>query len=78
MKMFVLIPPERLAQKGAYPLVACDDEAFADRSDVDAEYYTAYITGEGEEVYIDALEVNGKYTDESGWVWIRAYDCNKE
>lgn len=73
MKMFVLMPSDEAAQGGSYPMVACDDEDFAaDRQDV--HHHVTLIYSEKDQIYIEGLEVGGKYYDGQGWQWWRAND----
>ena len=75
MKMFVLIPPQRLADTGAIPLVACDNEEFA-ATHPSVEHYEAFIYSDEDKKDVDGLKLGQSFYDESGWYWKRANDRN--
>lgn len=75
MKMFVVIPPQRLADTGAIPLVACDNEEFA-ATHPSVEYYEALMYDALDKIGVDDLGVGQHFYDQSGWYWKRANDRN--
>lgn len=73
MKMFVLIPSAEAFAGGSYPMVACDDAAFANcRGDL--YEYSALIYSDEDRKAIDALKVGEKCYDGQGWHWWRVKD----
>lgn len=75
MKMFILVPPQHRAYKGSFPLVACDNEDWAETHKF-VEYWGAYSSTQADDFAIMNLEVDESHTDASGWKWTRVFDTN--